>query len=433
MLIVYNFLQVLLLPVAAPLLALLILGRRKYRERFRQRLGFGLRRRSEQLAALPGGRRVWIHCLSVGEVTSALPLVRGLRLRLPDVRIIVTVTTSTGMRVAEQQLAPWSDLVLASPLDLLPVVSRFIRTLRPDLFILVETDFWPNWLYGLRRQSIPAMLVNGRISRASFERYQRFRIFFRPLFSSFALLAMQTEDDAAQLRTLGVPARHLLTLGNLKYAQDAAPDRPAATRLSREELKLPADGQTWVCGSTHAGEEELLLPAFASLSADHPRLCLILAPRDPQRAPELVHLAHQFGLATIRRSRPQDSPARVLILDTLGELAACYHLARVAFIGGSLVTGGGHNPLEASRHGVPVLFGPHMEDFAEIARDLIHCGGAMVVSTPEEISAAVRRILEDHDAHAAMRTSAIELVTREAGVVDRHLDALTGLLAAGKG
>lgn len=433
MLFVYNFLQITLLLGAAPLLALLILSRRKYRERIWQRLGNGLRRRAEKIKEIPGSRRVWLHCLSVGEVTSALPLVRGLRLRMPAARIIVTVTTSSGMRVAEQQLAPWADLVLAAPLDLLPVIHRFISVLRPDLFILVETDFWPNWLHALRRHHIPTMLVNGRISRASFARYQRFRFVFRPLFSSFALLAMQTENDAAQMRTLEVPAQRLLILGNLKYASAAVSDQETSTRLHKDDLNLPADSEVWVCGSTHPGEEEFLLPAFASLMADHPRLILLLAPRDPKRTPELARLARQLGLDTMRRSSPRDQPARILLLDTLGELAACYHFARAAFIGGSLVARGGHNPLEASRHGIPVLFGPHMEDFAEIARDLLQCGGAQMVASPEDISGAVRRILEESEVHESMRTAATELVARQAGVIDRHLAALTGLLDSGEG
>lgn len=433
MLVVYNFLQVTLLLGAAPLLALLILGRRKYRERFWQRLGFGLHQRAEKITVIPGTPRIWLHCLSVGEVTSALPLVRGLRLRMPAARIIVTVTTTTGIKVAKQQLAPFADLVLAAPFDLLPVIHRYITILRPNLFILVETDFWPNWLHGLRRHRIPAMLVNGRVSQASFARYQRFRFFFRPLFSSFSLLAMQTESDAVQMRALGVEAKRLQILGNLKYAPAAGQDREPSTMLSKNDLKLPADSEVWACGSIHPGEEELLLPAFAALMADHPRLCLLLAPRDPQRTPDLARLARQHGLDTMRRTCPRDQPARILLLDTLGELAACYHLARVAFIGGSLVTCGGHNPLEAARHGIPVLFGPHMEDFAEIARDLLQGGGAQMVSSREEITGAVHRILAESAVHAAMRNAAIELVSRQAGVIDRHLAALNGLLAAGRG
>ena len=431
LLIVYNFLQVTLLLCTLPLLTLLAC-RRKYRGRIWQRLGLGLRRRATTIEHLPGGKRIWLHCLSVGEVTSALPLICGLRRQMPAARLIVSVATTTGLRVAEQRLAPWADLVIAAPLDLRPVVQRFIHVLRPDLFILVETDFWPNWLHCRRARNIPAMLVNGRISHQSFARYQRFRFFFTPLFSFFTLLAMQTASDAAQMRNFGVPADRILTLGNLKYAPAGSAEQTAAAQLDNNTLNLPPASEIWICGSTHPGEEEILLPAFAALMADHPRLVLLLAPRDPNRAPELSRLARSLGLDTMRRSTPQDPPARILLLDTLGELAACYHLARVAFIGGSLVPRGGHNPLEASTRGVPVLFGPHMEDFTEIAHDLLQCGGALEVRSQGEISAAVHRILADSAFREAMRTAASDLVARQTGIIDRHLAAVTRLLGSGQ-
>ena len=432
MLFVYNFLQITLLLCTFPLL-ILVAGRRKYRERFWQRLGHGLRPRAAAVAQLPGTSRIWLHCLSVGEVTSALPLVRGLRRQMPSAQIIVSVTTSSGLQVAKKQMSPWADLVVAAPLDLRPVVEWFVRILKPDLFVLVETDFWPNWLHCLQKHDIPALLVNGRISPLSFARYQRFRFFFTPLFSAFTLLAMQTENDAAQMRALGVPADRLLALGNLKYAPAATGERKNAAQPDREALSLPANSTVWVCGSTHPGEEELLLPAFASLLAEDLGLVLLLAPRDPQRAPEIARLARELGLKTRRRSCPDDPPAPILLLDTLGELAACYRLARVAFIGGSLVPYGGHNPLEAVIHGVPVLFGPHMEDFQEIARDLLQCGGAEVVCSSVEIAGTVRRILRDASVHAAMRTAAGALAALRAGVIERHLAAMARLLDQRRG
>jgi 3-deoxy-D-manno-octulosonic-acid transferase len=425
---VYNFLQLLLLVTAFPLLALLVLGRRKYRERFWQRSGFGLQQQALTVNTHPDEKRIWLHCLSVGEVTSALPLLRALRRQMPQVRIIVSVTTSSGMRVARAQAAPWCDRLIASPLDLLPVVHRFIRLLRPDLFILVETDFWPNWLFALRARSIPTLLINGRISTASFARYRRFNFFFTPLFSTFTLLAMQTEHDADQMRTLMVPRDRLLILGNLKYAPADVSEEQTIPPISQKDLRIPLESAVWVCGSTHPGEEDILLQAFAALTPNHPGLFLLLAPRDPNRAEEVARLAQRLGLKTMRRTRSDDPPAPILILDTLGELAACYRFARLAFVGGSLVPCGGHNPLEAVRLGVPVLFGPHMEDFREIARDLIQGGGAREVRGREDLVAAVRLILENREIRLAMRNAANALAHRQAGVIDRHLAAVTGLL-----
>ncbi|MFZ5798490.1 MAG: 3-deoxy-D-manno-octulosonic acid transferase, partial [Thermodesulfobacteriota bacterium] len=237
-----------------------------------------------------------------------------------------------------------------------------------------------------------------------------------------------TEHDADQMRALKVPRDRLLILGNLKYAPADVSEEQTIPPISQKDLRIPVESTVWVCGSTHPGEEDILLQAFAALTPNHPGLFLLLAPRDPNRAEEVARLAQRMGLRTMRRTRSDDPPARILILDTLGELAACYRFARLAFVGGSLVPCGGHNPLEAVRLGVPVLFGPHMEDFREIARDLIQGGGAREVRGREDLVAAVRLILENREIRLAMRNAANALAHRQAGVIDRHLAAVAGLL-----
>ncbi|NOX81068.1 MAG: 3-deoxy-D-manno-octulosonic acid transferase [Deltaproteobacteria bacterium] len=429
MIFVYNFLQILFLVIGLPLLVPLVLGRRKYRGRIMTRLGFGP---AGLLAAGPPGRGkiIWIHALSVGEVTSALPLVRGIRERMPTVVIIFSAATRTGMEVAKQYIKPFVDQVVPAPLDLLFAVNRYIRTIRPDLFILVESDFWPNWLHQLRKYNIPAMLVNGRMSDRSFRRYRRFGFFFKPMFRCLTLLSMQTEEGAAQMRQLGLPGQRILSLGNLKY--DTAPavqqteDRQEAWRQAAPNII--EDSIVWICGSTHRGEEEIILDTYASLKTGIARLALIIAPRDIGRSREIMRLAETRGLRAGRRTAPPERPGRLLILDTIGELASFYRLARVAFIGGSLVAQGGHNPLEAAAHGVPVLFGPHMEDFREIARDLVQCGGAITVNSKAELTAAVQRILGDDRVRATMSAAAAGLVAANAGVVARHLHEIERLL-----
>ncbi|VAW36555.1 3-deoxy-D-manno-octulosonic acid transferase [hydrothermal vent metagenome] len=429
MIFVYNFLQILFLAIGLPLLVPLVLIRRKYRGRTMTRLGFipaGI------IPAPPPGRGkiIWIHALSVGEVTSALPLVRGIRESMPTAVIIFSAATRTGMEVAEQYIRPFADQITPAPLDLLFAVNRYIRTIRPDLFILVESDFWPNWLNQLRRHNIPAMLVNGRMSDRSFRLYRRFRFFFKPMFRCLTLLSMQTEEGAAQMRQLGLPGQRILALGNLKYdTVQTAPeteDRQDARR--RAAPNIIEDSIVWVCGSTHRGEEEIILDAYARLKAGTDRLALIIAPRDIGRSREIMHLAEARGLQAGRRTAPPERPGQMLILDTIGELASFYRLARVAFIGGSLVARGGHNPLEAAAHGVPVLFGPHMEDFREIARDLVQCGGAAIVNSEADLTRAVQRILDDDRGRASMSAAAAGLVAANAGVVARHLQEIERLL-----
>ena len=394
---------------------------KKHRGRILERLGL-------RLPHLPvrQGPVIWIHALSVGEVTSALPLVKAIRESIRPGRIVFTATTRSGKELAERLIAPHVDLVLFSPLDFPCAVRRCLDAIRPDLFILVETDFWPNWLRLLRRRQIPAMLVNGRISEKSFTSYRRFAFFFKPMFRCFSLLSMQTAQDRDKMLALGIPAERLVCFGNLKYdlpARQAAPPDLAAAHDLRP---------VWVCGSTHPGEEELIFAAFQKIVGANPcvrPLRLIIAPRKIERGGELLRLARRFGLnAVLRSSSNAGAESCVLILDTIGELADCYSLARLAFIGGSLVDEGGHNPIEAAAQGVPVLFGPHTEDFAEIARDLVHCGGAKVV-TAETLAETSAAILSDDSLHMAMSGAARRLVEQQRGGVDRHVQAVRELLA----
>jgi 3-deoxy-D-manno-octulosonic-acid transferase len=420
MITVYNFFLWSLLIPLLPVIIPLVLLRRKYRGKTRERLGIaGLARCG------PAGKEksIWIHALSVGEVTSALPLVKALRAAHGKRKIILTTATRSGRQLADKLIAPYVDGIGYGPFDLGFVINRFSHALRPELFILVETDFWPNWLHRLSRRNIPSMLVNGRISEKSFRAYRRFSFFFRPMFRSFTRLSMQTAHDAQKMKSLGVDGSRILTLGNLKYDMDRTD--PLHSGLSREELGLDSNAQLWVCGSTHPGEEQLIFQAYAQLGRNTP-LQLLLAPRDIARAADLTALAREHNLSARLRTRGE-SGADILILDTLGELAACYGLADLAFVGGSLVDAGGHNPIEPARYGVPVLFGPHMEDFSEIARDLIESGGAKTV-TADSLEACVGLLLTDPGLRTAMAGAARDLVKRHQGCVAGHLRAVEQLL-----
>lgn len=385
-----------------------------------ERLGLSLPRLSVRQ-----GPTLWIHALSVGEVTSALPLVKAIRESIRPAQIVFTASTRSGKELAERLIVPHADLVLFSPLDFPCAVRRYLDAIRPSCFILVETDFWPNWLRQLQRRNVPCLLVNGRISEQSFAAYRRFAFFFRPMFRRFSLLSMQTAQERDKMLALGIPAERLVCFGNLKYdlpARQAAPPDLAAAHDHHP---------VWVCGSTHPGEEELIFAAFQKIagatSCIRP-LRLILAPRKIERGKELVKLARSFGLnAVLRSSGDAGAESRVLILDTIGELAACYGFARLAFIGGSLADEGGHNPIEAAAQGVPVLFGPHMEDFAEIARDLVACGGAKTV-TAESLAETAAAILSDDGLHLCMSGAAQDLVERQRGGVEQHVQAVRELL-----
>ncbi len=426
MILVYNFLQIFLLVISFPVLLLLVCIRKKYRSRIIQRLGFGMTRLFRTHPA-PGIKVIWIHALSVGEVTSALPLVKGLRKEMDDICIVFSASTKTGFEVAENNIQPFADFIISAPLDLLFSVNKFTHSIQPDLFILVETDFWPNWLTVLKQKKIPLMLVNGRVSKESFNTYQRFRIFFTPLFNSFTQLSMQTGQDADQMSQLGVPVEKIITLGNLKYDTSLSADDESVS-IQKSDLGIPADSIIWICGSTHRGEEEIIFNAFREIKKEHDRLVLIVAPRDPGRGSEIYKLAEKMGFTATRRTSPDNRPASVLILDTIGELTQCYRLAKIAFIGGSLVQRGGHNPLEAAVYGVPVLFGPHMDDFQEIASDIIRCNAGSTIHSSKEMGQTVNKLLSEETFYAAMGKAADQLVRDNSGVVSRHINIITKLL-----
>ena len=423
-----TFLGLLFLPVAAAL----ALTRKKYRGRSLQRLGLTLP--SCLPARQPKNQEpvIWLHALSVGEVTSALPLVRGLRKQYPDARLYFSTTTRTGQHTARQLCGPLVDAVFFAPFDFFFSVRRFIHLLQPSLFILVETDFWPVWLGQLNKRKIPCLLVNGRFSLPSITRYRRFGFFFRPMFDCFQLLSLQTAQDMEHLRQLGIAAAKMKNLGNLKFDARSEKDPSTGPSIYRSDLGISTPGPVLICGSTHKGEEEQLFTAWNTIQKKG-RIsdpALIIAPRDIDRVPAIEQLARKAGLATARRSNNQVTKADVYLLDTMGELAACYRLADIAFIGGSLVPAGGHNPLEAAVAGIPVLFGPHMEDFAEISRDLIAAGGAAEITGSDDLADQLINLLLNMKKRRIMGQAARDFVFTNQGVVNNHLREVHRLLAS---
>ena len=419
----YNILQLVLVLFFFPFIMLFVAASGKYRGRIPSRLGIGLTCRIP--AGRPGARRFWLHALSVGEVTSAVPLVTGLRQAYPDSTIIVSVTTATGRKVADKLLGDTADGIVDGPIDLLPVVRRFIGRIAPDLFILVETDFWPNLLHCLKEQGVPTLLVNGRISPASLEKYLRLSFFFRSMFQSFSRLSMQTRSDRDNMLRFGVPEGNLPVIGNLKYAT-----RAVAGNRSQPDIEgmLPAGRLIFLAGSTHPGEELILIRCYIEARKLHPELHLWIAPRDPGRAGEIENIATEHKLKTVRRSVGAYRPADMLLIDSIGELVDFYRRADVAFVGGSLVPKGGHNPIEPAAMGIPVLFGPDMTDFSEIADSLVDAGGAIRVGNLPELTETLVRLLNSPDERRKAGEHARQCVNRQKDIVARHLDLIDTLL-----
>ena len=420
MLILYNVLHLVAVLLLFPLLCIYIASKAKYRRHLPRRLGLGLKDRISGPGQVK--KTLWIHALSVGEVTSALPLLAGLRRRFKDVSIVFSASTSTGFSLAQKLASPHCDRVIAFPLDFLPVCRYFLRHIRPDLFILVETDFWPNFLEQLHKRNIPAVLVNGRISRSSLSLYRRYPYFFEPMFATFALVCAQSQNDRRKFLDLGVKSSKVVTLGNLKYEAAAAPADGGAGRLMTATTAV-----VLIAGSTHEGEETVLLEVFCQLKKRY-RVKMVIAPRDISRCRQIVDLAHSRGLEVQLRSAGQLFTEEIYLLDTLGELAAFYAYGDICFVGGSLIAGGGHNPLEPASLGKPVLFGPDMSDFEEISGALLACDGAYRVATRDDLLTVLERLIESPELRRGSGEAAGKCVSENQGIVDRHIDLIEDLI-----
>lgn len=371
----------------------------KYRDSHLQRLGL-------LLPPATGVRTspIWIHALSVGETLSVAPLVRALKESFPELDIVFSTATETGQKLAREVFSQWIHSFFYLPHDMPLVTEHWVRKIQPRLFVLVETDLWPNWLSALKRHGIRTVLVNGRLSERSFHRMLMLRGLWHPLLNSFDAIYAQSSRDRAQYIRLGAGSERVQVLGNLKF--DATPEKlsPRETAVLKGSVGLTEGRLVWIAGSTHEGEEEVLLNVHRDLRERYEDLLLILAPRRPGRARDLMDLCERMGLTVSTRStRGPVGDRAVFILDTLGELGRFYALADVAFIGGSWVPLGGHNPLEAAAQGKPACWGVHLFNFREMESALLQMGCFGVVRTVEEL----REFLEAYLASPHARREAL--------------------------
>ncbi|MEX2220938.1 MAG: 3-deoxy-D-manno-octulosonic acid transferase [Candidatus Rokuibacteriota bacterium] len=390
----------------------------------RRRAGYGqdFAQRVGRLGdGLPPEPRCWVHAVSVGESAAAVPLVEGIRRRWPELGVVVSTITPTGARIVAERLAGVA-VHRYFPIDLPGPVRRALDAARPRFFIAIETELWPNFLRALARRRIPAMIANGRISDRSFRRYRWVRRLMRRVLADVAVFAMQTHEDARRIIALGAPPDRVVVTGNLK--NDLLPEADTDETRGRERLGLGAEARLWIAGSTHRGEEAVVLDAFLRARTRCPDLALLLAPRHPERADEVEELIRARGLPATRWSRLPEEPAPggVLILDTVGELAELYRLAEVVFVGGSLVPVGGHNVLEPAMRGKPVLVGPHMSNFREGAELLERSGGGLVVKDGLELERELARLLEDRALAHRMGEAARDAFAGRQGAVSATLD-----------
>ncbi len=392
----------------------------KYHAGLAERLG----RTPERLTSWPGQPVIWVHAVSVGEVQAVSALVAELCQRFPQRRVLISTTTDTGQQLAVKHFG--EDNVFYFPMDFGFAIRPYLRLLHPELVVIAETEFWPNFLHLAHATGTRIAVVNARISDRSFPRYRRWRMLLARVLRVVDLFLAQTEEDARRLRAIGAPAERVHVSGNLKFDLPLSAMPPIVASL---RAALGVAGPVIVCGSTVEGEEPLLVRAFADILASDPQAVMILAPRRPERFTEVGRLLESLGIRFWKRSLwDGDALAGgVLLVDTIGELAALYSLADIAFVGGSLVARGGHNIIEPAQHGVATVVGRHTQNFRDIVR-LFQSHDALRVVGPAELSPVFMELISNPAARADLGRRGAETLRSQTGATQRTADALERLL-----
>jgi 3-deoxy-D-manno-octulosonic-acid transferase len=401
----------------------------KYRAGLGERLGRIPARLVLETAA-SARSTIWVHAVSVGEVLAVGGLVDQLKQSLPHHRVLISTTTDTGQQLARQRFG--AENVFYFPMDFAFAIRPYLQTLWPALIVLAETEFWPNFLRLAHARGARIAVVNARISDRSWPNYRRFHWALRKMMTEVDLFLAQTEADRHRLQSIGAPAHSVQVTGNLKFDLGTPASLPIIGDL-RRSLEKNAAAPVLVCGSTVEDEEPPLLKAFENVLVEHPRAVMILAPRHPERFDHVAILLQKLGIPFFRRSRWQGESlaGAVFLLDSIGELAALYALADIAFVGGSLVPRGGHNIIEPAQHGVAILIGNYFENFRDIVR-LFQSQDAVRVVTLAEFPLTLMQLLANDSERRLLGQRALETMRSQMGATRRTLEALEALLASGR-
>jgi 3-deoxy-D-manno-octulosonic-acid transferase len=403
----------------------------KYVAGFRERLG--------TLSPANGQPLIWIHCVSVGETQAARPLVLELKKQLPNRHIAISTTTLTGQNLAREIFKHDAEKIFYFPFDWRWSVRRTLMALRPEAVLIMETELWPGFLRECERQQIPVAILNGRLSERSFRRYRLFRGFMSQVLRGVSLAIMQSEADADRLRALGIAAEKVQVSGSLKFDAGTLPLNDALTAELRERFNFTEDAPLILSASTHAPEERIILEALKQLIVQAaPAARLLIAPRHPERFAEVAALLEASGLSSARRSARQketDNTARVILLDTIGELQSVYSLATIVFVGGSIAKTGGHNILEPAAVGACILTGAHTYNFREIVEEFVRAEAIIQLpampdsETTLELEKLFTALLTDRDKRRLLGERAKQLVNQNRGATERTMESLKTLLA----
>ena len=424
----YTLLILAFFAVVSPYFVYQAIRYRKYIGTLRQRLGY-----LPVSFNVDGDESIWIHAVSVGEALTARALAAELKQAYPRLRLFISTTTIAGQQVARQNVQHVDD-VFYFPFDLGAIVRRTLHLVKPRLFVMMETEIWPNLLRRCRETGVKTMVVNGRISARSYPRYRLVRPLFRRVLADIDRFCVQNEESRHRLVDLGAEAARITVTGSLKFDSLTHAGPSAAAHGDDRVLRffrISENRPVIVAGSTMRGEEAAVLDAFGHVRGSATRALLVIAPRHPERFAEVESLAAESGFRTIRRSDltiDEEPRADVVVLDTIGELAQLYQIATVVFVGGSLVDTGGHNILEPAIFGKPIVFGPHMQNFAEIAQAFLAGRAAVQVQATTDLEQTLRQLLTDAGERARLGAAARQIVERNRGAREKTLAVVTGLL-----
>jgi 3-deoxy-D-manno-octulosonic-acid transferase len=425
----YNIFSTFFLIFAAPYFLFRALVDGRFRKELIERMGLFL--------SPPLKRPIWVHAASVGEVLCSIPLIKKIKNIFPRSEIVITTMTRTGKKAAETSI-PEADRVLFFPIDHPLTVERSIERIQPNLLLIAETELWPNLLRSCGKKGIPIVLFNGRISEKSFRRYHFFKFFFKEYLRYISVFLMQTEEDRERIVEMGAAIDKTWVVGNLKFDQPFPSLTQEALAEMTKSLNLQGNEALLIAGSTHSGEEEILLSLLKDLTKIDPHLILILAPRHLERLEDVERTLKKESISwarktslSIRQNRYDEGQGelpKVILLDTMGELMHLYSLGTLVFIGGSLVPVGGHNPIEPLFFKKCVLFGPHMFHFSEISHHLIEAGGAIQVGGKEDLAFHLKRLLSDERARKEVGEKGYQFLQRHRGATERMFEEIRPFL-----
>lgn len=427
MALLYSLVVHILVIVLAPVWLLILCSKKKFRAGFWQKAGFYSEEFKQKLRSF-SLRPVWFHAVSVGETLAIADLVKEFKLKNPEIPIVFSTVTYTGQEIAKKRLGDIATIIYF-PYDLDFITFKIIKIINPQLVVIVETEIWPGFSFRLKKEDIPLIIVNGRLSPKSSNNYRKFAFFFSHVLDSFTYLLMQAQLDADRIVEMGAKKEKVKVVGNLKYDIKPSFTDDDIIKL-RQELAITESDKIIIVGSTHSGEEEIILDIYERLKIRLPELKLILVPRHPERYEEVISLIESkslsFGKRTLK-STFKDAP--VFLLDTMGELSSFYSIADIAFIGGSLIPKGGHNPLEPAVYSVPVVVGPHTFNFLDITNYMVFSGAAIQVQNRDELHDVFESLLLDSKLYHQSQKACDIVFSENRGATESTLNIMQGLLS----